>query len=163
MSDERAVTRPRVVVYCDGACSPNPGVGGWGAVLIAADGARRREISGAEPHSTNNRMELTAALMALRALTRPCEVSVFTDSRYLRDAFEAGWLARWQRTGWRTADRKPVANEDLWRELLELARRHAVSWHWVAAHADDVENNRADALAVAARVALASQSRPGRR
>ncbi len=155
--------RPSVVIYCDGACSPNPGVGGWGALLIAPEqGGKRREISGSEPHSTNNRMELTAALMALRALKSPCDVSVFTDSRYLRDAFEAGWLARWQRTGWRTSDRKPVANEDLWRALLELTRVHAVRWQWVAAHADNALNNRADALAVAARVALARSS-PRRR
>ncbi len=157
-----AAARPKVVVYCDGACSPNPGVGGWGALLISSDAPdKRRELSGSEPYSTNNRMELTAALVALRALKVPCEVTVFTDSRYLRDAFEAGWLAKWQRNGWRTADRKPVANEALWRELLALTRLHAVRWKWVEGHADNAGNNRADALAVAARTELAQ--RLGRR
>lgn len=147
--------RPRVVVYCDGACSPNPGVGGWGAVLLSPGHAEtRKEISGAEPRSTNNRMELTAALMALRALKKPCDVTVFTDSRYLRDAFEAGWLAKWQRNGWRTADRRPVLNSDLWRDLLEQTRVHNVTWRWVAGHADCAGNNRADSLAVAAREGL---------
>jgi ribonuclease HI len=150
--------RTRVVIYCDGACSPNPGVGGWGAILLLPGREdARREISGAEKHSTNNRMELTAALMALRALNRPCDVDVYTDSRYLRDAFEAGWLARWQRNGWRTSSKQAVANEDLWRELLALTDTHEVRWHWVAAHADNALNNRADALAVAAREALAAR------
>lgn len=148
--------RPRVLVYCDGACSPNPGTGGWGAVLISPDhGGRRKELSGAEPRSTNNRMELTAALMALRALTKPCDVTIFTDSRYVRDAFEAGWLKKWQRNGWLTKERQPVLNQDLWQELLALTGRHDVRWEWVAGHGTCEENNRADRLAVAAREALA--------
>lgn len=152
------MARPRVVIYCDGACSPNPGMGGWGAVLLMPERPdARREISGAEAHATNNRMELTAALMALRALKSPCDVDVYTDSRYLRDAFEAGWLERWQRNGWRTSDKKAVANEDLWRALLSLTDTHAVRWHWVRGHAGHAENDRADALAVAAREALAAQ------
>ena len=147
---------PEVVIYCDGACSPNPGVGGWGAVLLSpSHGSLRKEISGAEASSTNNRMELTAALMALRALKRPCRVTVFTDSRYLCSAFEKRWVEKWQRNGWMTAEKKPVLNTDLWRELIEQTGIHAVTWKWVAGHADNAQNNRADALAVKARAALA--------
>jgi ribonuclease HI len=149
---------PLVHIYCDGACSPNPGLGGWGAILIAPDKrGYRKELSGAEPESTNNRMELTAALMALRALKMPCRVQVFTDSQYLRNAFEAKWLEKWQRNGWRTSDKKPVSNADLWRELLAATSTHEVSWHWVRGHGDDENNNRADALAVAARLELAAR------
>jgi ribonuclease HI len=149
---------PLVHIYCDGACSPNPGLGGWGAILIAPDKAGyRKELSGGEANSTNNRMELTAALMALKALKLPCRVEVFTDSKYVRNAFEEKWLEKWQRNGWRTSDKKPVSNEDLWRELVEAARTHQVRWNWVRGHSDDVENNRADALAVAARLELAAR------
>ena len=149
---------PLVHIYCDGACSPNPGLGGWGAILIAPDKAGyRKELSGSEPNSTNNRMELTAALMALRALKTPCRVELFTDSKYLRNAFQEKWLEKWQRNGWRTSDKKPVSNEDLWRGLLEAANTHQVTWNWVRGHAGDVENNRADALAVAARLELAQR------
>jgi ribonuclease HI len=154
--------RPEVVIYTDGACSPNPGVGGWGAVLLSPRHGARRELSGAENGTTNNRMELTAALEALAALTRPCAVTLHTDSRYLMNAFEAGWLAKWQRNGWRTAGKQPVQNADLWRRLLERTAVHEVAWRWVAGHADDVENNRADALAVAAREALAARLGEGR-
>src|SRR5262249_14822788 len=108
---------PLVHLYSDGSCKPNPGAGGWAAVLISPDSGQRRELSGAVEESTNNRMELTAAIMGLRALKRPCRVIAHTDSRYLRDAFEAGWLERWQQNGWRTADKKPVVNQDLWEEL----------------------------------------------
>jgi ribonuclease HI len=149
---------PLVHIYCDGACSPNPGIGGWGSILISpAHGHARRELSGAEPDTTNNRMELTAALMALRALKAPCQVQLFTDSQYVRNAFEEKWLEKWQRTGWRTASRQPVQNADLWQALLEQARVHQVSWNWVRGHSGHEENERADALAVAARLALAAK------
>ncbi|HEX6030061.1 MAG TPA: ribonuclease HI [Tepidiformaceae bacterium] len=145
----------QVHIYCDGACSPNPGLGGWGALLIALDhDGHTRELSGAEHATTNNRMELTAAIMALRALKRPCEVTLHTDSQYLRNAFEQGWLRNWQRNGWLTRAKTPVLNEDLWRELLELDGLHCIAWTWVRGHADNVLHNRVDALAVAARKSL---------
>lgn|GEM_PF-338617 len=159
---DTAVQTPGVVIYCDGACSPNPGIGGWGVVLISPGHRNfRKELSGSEADSTNNRMELTAALRALQALNRPCDVEVFTDSMYLRNAFEEGWLAKWERNGWRTADRKPVQNSDLWRELLAVAQMHRVQWKWVRGHADSAENNRADELAVEARLRLATQLKAG--
>ncbi|MET0404163.1 MAG: ribonuclease HI [Cystobacter sp.] len=149
---------PLVNIYCDGACSPNPGIGGWGSILVSpAHGDARKELSGAEPQTTNNRMELTAALMALRALKSPCEVKVFTDSQYVRNAFEEKWLEKWQRTGWKTSGRQPVQNADLWQALLEQTRVHRVTWHWVRGHSGHPENERADALAVAARLALAAK------
>jgi ribonuclease HI len=152
---------PLVHIYCDGACSPNPGIGGWGSILISpAHGNARRELSGAEPETTNNRMELTAALMALRALKAPCRVELFTDSKYVRNAFEEKWLEKWQRTGWKTSSKQPVQNEDLWRELLEQTKVHQVRWNWVRGHAGHEENERADALAVAARLALAAKKYP---
>ncbi|HYH98516.1 ribonuclease HI [Hyalangium sp.] len=151
------MTLPLVHIYCDGACSPNPGVGGWGSILISpAHGNVRKELSGAEPDTTNNRMELTAALMALRALKTPCQVQLFTDSQYVRNAFEEKWLDRWQRTGWKTSSKQPVQNADLWQALLEQSRAHQVSWNWVRGHSGHAENERADALAVAARLALAA-------
>jgi ribonuclease HI len=144
--------RPEVHIYTDGACSPNPGVGGWGAVLISpAHNNFHRELSGAEDFTTNNRMELTAAIMALRALKQPARVYLHTDSQYLRNAFTARWLENWQRNGWKNKDRKDVANKDLWLELLELEKRHDIEWRWVRGHHVDAENARADALAVAAR------------
>lgn len=157
------MTKPTVIIYCDGACSPNPGVGGWGAILISpAHNGAQRELSGAEAGSTNNRMELTAAVMGLRTLKRPCVVQLTTDSEYLKKAFTEGWLAKWQRNGWRTADRKPVANADLWTQLARLTEIHDVSWRWVRGHADDDVNNRCDALAVRARESLAENlSRKG--
>ena len=149
---------PLVHIFCDGACSPNPGIGGWGSILVSpAHGNARKELSGAEPDTTNNRMELTAALMSLKALKGPCQVQVFTDSQYVRNAFEEKWLEKWQRTGWRTAAKKPVLNADLWQALVEQARVHQVTWNWVRGHAGHVENERADALAVAARLALAAK------
>ena len=148
---------PLVHIYCDGACSPNPGWGGWAALLIAVDTpGHTRELSGAEPATTNNRMELTAALMALRALKKPCEVVVHTDSTYVRNAFEKGWLKNWQRNGWRTRDGNPVVNEDLWRELLAAEQPHSVTWVWVRGHADNLHHNRCDELAVLARKQLAA-------
>jgi ribonuclease HI len=137
----------RVTIYTDGACSGNPGPGGWAALLIY-DG-REKELSGGEPATTNNRMELTAAIMALEALTRPCTVDLFTDSQYVRHGITQ-WLRNWKTRGWRTADKKPVKNEDLWRRLDEARTRHEVKWHWVRGHADDPLNHRVDALAVAA-------------
>jgi ribonuclease HI len=148
-----SATRPRVIIYCDGACSPNPGIGGWGVLLIA-EGGRRRELSGAVEEATNNRMELTAAIMALRALKRPCDVMLHTDSKYVHGGFTQGWLEKWQRNGWRTSTKKPVENQDLWRELVELTAVHQVEWIWVRGHADCEEHNRCDALAVAAREGL---------
>jgi len=133
-----------VVVYTDGACRGNPGPGGWGALLRA--GERERELSGGEPDTTNNRMELTAAIEALRALRRPCTVALYTDSEYLRKGITE-WLPRWRERGWKTASRKPVKNADLWQLLDELAADHRIDWHWVKGHSGDAGNERADALA----------------
>ena len=147
-----------VVIYTDGACSPNPGTGGWGAVLISQKHQQRKELYGAEADTTNNRMELTAAVQALSALKQPCRVELYTDSSYLRNAFEQKWLQNWQLKNWRTSGRKAVLNRDLWEKLLRLDQLHQVSLHWVKAHAGDPENERADALAVAARKELAAES-----
>ena len=134
----------RVEIYTDGACRGNPGVGGWGAILRA--GGRERELFGGEPATTNNRMELTAAIRALEALKRRCAVSLYTDSQYVRQGITT-WLADWKRRDWRTADRKPVKNQDLWEQLDALAAKHDVEWHWVRGHDGHPENERADALA----------------
>lgn len=136
-----------VTVFTDGACAGNPGPGGWAAILV--DEAGRRELSGYVPATTNNRMELTAAIEALRALLAPSAVDLHTDSQYLRTGM-AEWLARWKRNGWRTAARKPVKNEDLWRLLDDLAATHQVRWHWVRGHDGHPENERCDELANAA-------------
>ncbi len=143
--------KDKVEIYTDGACSPNPGVGGWGAVLISSKHNLRTEISGAEAKSTNNRMEMTAAIKALEALKKPCVVKLYTDSSYLKNAFEQKWLKNWQNTGWKTKDKKPVANKDLWLRLLEVSGDHEVSWHWVKGHSGHPENVRCDELAVQAR------------
>ncbi|MFH0911573.1 MAG: ribonuclease HI [Planctomycetota bacterium] len=145
----------KVFIYTDGACSGNPGPGGWGAVLLCRTPLRRKEISGAEFHTTNNRMELMAVIRALESLREPCEITVATDSRYLHDAFARHWIERWQRNGWKTSARAPVKNQDLWARLLALLPSHAVRWEWIRAHNDHPENERADRLAVAAREALA--------
>lgn len=137
----------RVTVYTDGACSGNPGPGGWGALLIFRE--REQEVSGAEPHTTNNRMELMAAISALDALERPSTVDLHTDSQYVRNGISS-WIKGWKAKGWLTADRKPVKNEDLWRRLDAARGRHDVTWHWVKGHADDARNNRVDGLARAA-------------
>jgi ribonuclease HI len=134
----------RVAIWTDGACSGNPGPGGWGAILRA--GGRERELCGGAAPTTNNRMELTAAIAALEALKRPCRVELHTDSQYLRGGV-AGWIDNWKRNGWRTADKKPVKNDDLWRRLDEAAQRHEIDWRWVRSHAGDAMNERADALA----------------
>ncbi len=139
--------RKRVEIFTDGACSGNPGPGGWGAVLRY--GAHEREISGAEEETTNNRMELMAAIAALEALREPCEVTLSTDSEYLRKGITE-WIGGWKRNDWKTAAKKPVKNADLWRRLEEAARRHEVRWRWVRGHAGHEENERADALARAA-------------
>jgi ribonuclease HI len=148
-SASRATTRVSgagtvVTIYTDGACKGNPGPGGWGALLVA--GTHEREICGGEPRTTNNRMELTAVIRALESLTRPCEVALYTDSQYVKNGIES-WIHAWKRNGWKTADRKPVKNAELWRELDALAARHRVSWHWVRGHNDHPGNERADALA----------------
>ena len=133
-----------VEIYADGACRGNPGPGGWGVVLRVR--GIEREIFGGERETTNNRMELTAVIRALEALKRPCSVRVYTDSQYVQKGISE-WIHSWKRRGWRTVDRKPVKNEDLWRRLDELAREHAIEWYWVRGHAGHVENERADALA----------------
>ena len=139
--------RPRVEIFTDGACSGNPGPGGWAAILRA--GAREREISGGEIATTNNRMEITAAIRALRSLKHPSAVTLHTDSRYLLDGITL-WLSRWKANGWKTADKKPVKNAELWRDLDAAASPHAIQWRWVEGHSGHPENDRADALARAA-------------
>ena len=134
-----------VVIYTDGGCAPtNPGPGGWAAVLIR--GAHQKELKGGEPHTTNNRMELMAAISALEALKKPCVVDLTTDSQYVRQGI-TGWIHGWKRNGWRTADKKPVKNVDLWQRLDAALAQHHVSWHWVKGHAGHAENERADELA----------------
>jgi ribonuclease HI len=133
-----------VEIFTDGACKGNPGPGGWGAV-IRSD-ANEKEISGGEPLTTNNRMELLAAIRALEALTRPCQVALHTDSVYVRDGITK-WIHGWRRNGWKTADRKPVKNAELWLELVEAAAPHKVEWHWIKGHSGHPENDRADQLA----------------
>lgn len=135
---------PHVVIYTDGACSGNPGPGGWGAVLIA--GAHERDLCGGEPATTNNRMELMGAIQALEALKKPCKVDLHTDSQYVRQGITQ-WIMSWKARGWRTADRSPVKNEDLWRRLDQARLRHEVYWHWVKGHSGHPLNERADALA----------------
>jgi ribonuclease HI len=134
----------KVEAYTDGACKGNPGPGGWGVVLRYGDAVR--ELHGGHAQTTNNRMELTAVIEALRALTRPCEIVVWADSQYVLKGISE-WLPAWKARGWKTADKKPVKNEDLWRTLDELARTHQVSWQWVKGHAGHPGNERADALA----------------
>ncbi len=134
----------QVTVYTDGACRGNPGPGGWGAVLEHQ--ARRKEICGGEADTTNNRMELTAAIRALEALKQPCRVDLYTDSVYVRNGITE-WLPAWRARGWRTASKKPVKNQDLWMQLDELAGRHQVRWHWVKGHSGHDGNERADQLA----------------
>ena len=136
-----------VEIFTDGACKGNPGPGGWGAVLRSGD--KERLLSGGEKLTTNNRMELAAAIEALNALTRPCRVQLTTDSNYVRDGIMK-WIHGWRRNGWKTADRKPVKNADLWQALLDATARHQVEWHWVKGHNGHPDNERADELACAA-------------
>ena len=137
---------PAVEIFTDGACRGNPGPGGWAALLRT--GGKERELSGGEALTTNNRMELTAAIRALEALRKPCWVELHTDSQYVRDGITR-WIHGWRKNGWRTADRKPVKNAELWQELLDAAEPHRIEWHWVKAHSGHVENDRVDALACA--------------
>jgi len=134
-----------VIIYTDGACSGNPGPGGWAAVLIYGD--NKKEISGGENRTTNQRMEMYAALEGLKALKEPCRVKVYSDSAYLVNAFRRNWLQKWQRNGWLTVQKRPVENQDLWRALLEECARHRVTWHKVTGHSDNHLNNRCDQLA----------------
>lgn len=133
-----------VTIWTDGACSGNPGPGGWGAILIF--GGYEKELFGGEASTTNNRMELTAAIEALRALNRACSVHLYTDSNYLKGGI-TGWISSWKRNGWRTADKKPVKNVELWQRLDAAAAPHTIDWRWVKGHAGDEMNERADALA----------------
>ena len=138
---------PLVEIYTDGACRWIQGPGGWAALLRLGD--KERELSGGEPLTTNNRMELTAAIRGLEALKRPCRVQLHTDSQYVRDGITK-WIHGWRRNGWRTSDRKPVKNAELWQELLDAVEPHRVEWHWVKGHSGHPENDRVDALACAA-------------
>lgn len=135
----------KVVIYTDGACSGNPGPGGWGAVLMY--GQFKKELSGGEKMTTNNRMELMAAISALNALKEPCEVDLFTDSVYLCRAFSENWVTNWQRNGWKTSGKKEVENRDLWELLIAHTQKHNISWHKVKGHSDNAYNNRCDELA----------------
>lgn len=141
-------TKKKVTIHSDGSCLGNPGPGGWAALLRC--GPHEKEFSGGFARTTNNRMEILAAIMALEALREACSVDLYTDSRYLRDAVAKGWLSSWQRNGWKTADKKPVKNRDLWERLNPLLARHQVRLHWVAGHAGHPENERVDTLARAA-------------
>ena len=145
-----------ITVYTDGACDPNPGIGGWAAILIAPGNPDVvKEISGAQADTTNNRMELTAAIQALQHLKKPCVVTLYTDSEYVKNAFTQKWIVGWQKNGWKTSARKPVKNEDLWKTLIAEAAKHQIHWQWVRGHANDPRNNRCDELAVQARLKFA--------
>lgn len=137
----------QVTIYTDGACSGNPGPGGWGAIL-EYNGVEK-ELSGGEKDTTNNRMELSAVIFALKALKEPCAVELYTDSKYVFDAVDKRWVYGWREKGWRKADKKPALNVDLWELLLPLLQTHEVHWHWVKGHAENEKNNRCDKLAVA--------------
>ena len=148
-----------VTIYTDGACSGNPGPGGWGAVLCYK--GTEKELSGGEAMTTNNRMELTAAVSALKASKEPCRVYLYSDSKYLVDSLMKGWVIAWEKRGWVKADKKPALNADLWQELLRLDKVHEITYHWVKGHADDDYNNRCDELAVARRDEYAALGRRG--
>ena len=136
-----------VTLYTDGACSGNPGPGGWGAILSFRE--TEKELSGGEANTTNNRMELTAVIRGLQALKEPCTVELYSDSKYVIDALEKGWAKAWREKGWRKADKQPALNPDLWEILLDLAEKHTLHYHWVKGHADNPKNNRCDQMAVA--------------
>lgn len=138
----------KVEIYTDGACSGNPGPGGWAAILVA--GGKEKELSGSAPSATNNRMELTAAIEGLKALKVPCEVDLYSDSSYLVNAFTQNWIENWKRNGWKNAAKEPVSNQDLWEVLDGLAVRHSITWHKVRGHSDHPYNERCDKLAVQA-------------
>ncbi|MEO6595160.1 MAG: ribonuclease HI [Planctomycetota bacterium] len=135
-----------VTIYSDGACLGNPGPGGYGTVLLF--GEHRKELSAGFRRTTNNRMELLGAIVGLESLTRPCQVVVWSDSQYVVHAMTKGWLASWQKRGWRTAGKEPVKNQDLWQRLLRAVEPHTIEWRWVRGHTGDVENERCDVLAV---------------
>ncbi len=145
----------QVRIYTDGACSGNPGPGGWAAILIYQ--GREKELSGGEENTTNNRMEMTAVISALQALKEPCAVELWSDSRYVIDALEKGWAAGWKKRGWKRANKEPALNPDLWELLLSLTARHEMHYHWVKGHAENEYNNRCDAMAVARRDFYAGQ------
>jgi ribonuclease HI len=140
-----SINQPQVTIYTDGACSGNPGPGGWGAILIFEDS--RQEISGGMAGTTNNRMELTAVLEALKVLDTSCSINLYTDSKYIHDALVKGWLRRWRANGWKTASKTSVKNRDLWEALIPLLQRHDFSIHWVQGHSGNIENERCDTLA----------------
>ena len=146
---------PHVEIATDGACKGNPGPGGWGAIVRM--GTNEKELSGGEILTTNNRMEMTAAISGLNALTKPCRVTLSTDSRYVMDGLTK-WIKGWQRNGWKTADKKPVKNADLWQALLDAAKPHRIDWVWVKGHAGHPENERADRLASDAAIAAGRDS-----
>ena len=135
-----------VIIYTDGACSGNPGKGGWGAILMSGDA--RKEISGGELETTNNRMELTAPIEALKLLKRPCIVKIYSDSAYLVNAFTQGWIYNWQKNGWKTADKKDVKNRELWEEIYKFTQLHKIEWIKVKGHSDNEYNNLCDKMAV---------------
>ncbi len=144
MSEKKTPKKKPVVIYTDGACSGNPGPGGWGAILQFGD--HEKELSGGEENTTNNRMELMAAISALEVLKRPCEVNIYTDSNYVKNGITK-WIHGWQRNGWKTASKKPVKNAEHWKQLQAALKHHEVNWHWVKGHAGHPENERADELA----------------
>jgi ribonuclease HI len=137
-------TMPQVTIFCDGGCSPNPGAGGWAAILRC--GGVEKEFSGGEAQTTNNRMELTAVTRALEALKEPCQVKVVTDSEYLANAFRQKWLEKWKRNGWKTSTKEPVKNQDLWVALDALAATHRITWEWCRGHSGHPENERCDEM-----------------
>ncbi len=149
----------QVTIYTDGACSGNPGPGGWGAILLY--GPHKKELSGGAEQTTNNRMELTGVIAALEALKEPCEVDLWSDSKYVIDALQKGWAKSWRAKGWKKADKKPALNPDLWEKLLDLCQVHHLTYHWVKGHAENPYNNRCDELAVAQSQTYTQQKEDG--
>ena len=145
-AENKGESMKQVTIYTDGACSGNPGPGGWGAILMY--GPHKKELAGGEAHTTNTRMELTGVISALEALKEPCEVELYSDSKYVLDALQKGWARGWKARGWVKSDKKPALNPDLWAKLLDLTDRHTVHLHWVKGHAENEFNNRCDELAV---------------
>jgi ribonuclease HI len=141
---EQVTEKPRIVIYTDGACSGNPGPGGWGAILMS--GTHRKELKGGEGHTTNNRMELMAVISALESLKGPSTIELWTDSQYVKNGITA-WIHSWKRNGWKTAEKKPVKNAELWQQLDAARKQHTIEWRWVKGHAGHPENERADVLA----------------
>ncbi len=155
---ETSANRPHIVVYTDGACSGNPGPGGWGAILMS--GSHRKEIKGGEEHTTNNRMELMAVISALESMKYNSDVELWTDSQYVKNGITA-WIHSWKRNGWKTADKKPVKNAELWQQLDAARASHKIEWKWVKGHAGHPENERADELARAAITEMRAAKRKG--